>query len=105
MPGVDVNVWAAGDVQLLDHAVTDDDGQFEVTGLPEGVDLDVVASKLRGDHWLLQKQSRATVVPGRPCEMGDIHLGAMPPPISNPDTPEFYPRSQAARLSSAPASH
>lgn len=102
--GVEIRVYARGNQQSLGKTETDVDGRFEVKRLPVGIELNLVANKLRDDFWLLKASANATIRPGVACELGNITLGATPPPISTPDTPPIGPRPPSATPATMPGS-
>lgn len=90
--GAEITVYARGSQQPLGKTQTDAEGRFELTGLPVAVELEVVAAKLRDDSWLLTGSGRTSIRPNAMGKMQDISLGAMPPPVSTPDTPPIAPK-------------
>lgn len=95
--GVQINIFPRGKQQPLGTTHTDAEGRFEVKGLPANVELEVVAIKLQDDSWLLNGSGRTTLGSDDVSEMEDISLGAMPPPVSTPDTPPIKPTTQPVR--------
>jgi len=87
VPGTRVIAWRAEKHAVkAGETLTGEDGKFTLAAMPLDVDLSIVITKRLPGHWLIDH--KGTVIrlsASRPSlDMGDIAVGAMPPPRNWP---------------------